>query len=160
MPNAGAKVLASDYPRWKCQGTQTTLQSVATGTPTAITMNGADDVDDLGIHDPVTNNSRFVIGLALGWWDIAGIVWWATGATATRRGAYIYKNGAAVAGVVNIGWAANGTAAGSASVEGLVQAGSSTDYVELMGYQDTGGALNTGVASPFRSMISALYQGA
>jgi hypothetical protein len=57
-------------------------------------------------------------------------------------------------------WAANGTAGGSASVPPTqVQATVSTDYVELMGFQDTGGNLATTVVSPFLSSVSLKYLG-
>jgi hypothetical protein len=160
MASAGDYVRASDTSCFNCSVTQTTGQTLSNNTFTAITFDAADDVDVLGIHDPVTLNSRFVIGLKLGWWEVSGMVWYAAGTTATRRGVAVALNGTRVPGGINVGWASNGTAGGSHSIPPVpVQATVSTDYVELMGFQDTGGNLATTVVSPFLSSVSLKYLG-
>jgi hypothetical protein len=96
---AGAKVDAGDLTPRYCFAYQSVAQSIPTGvvTFTGITMT-TDHVDTDSIHDTVSNTSRFVIGLKLGWWEISGCVAYAavaSGAVSETRRAGIVMNGAA-----------------------------------------------------------------
>lgn len=158
MANAGAPVYATDYQRWKCKVVQNTAQALAAATFTALTFDGADEVDDLGIHDPATNNSRLNIGLALGWWHVFGHF----------AGPNVSGSGARARILIN-GGSKNAYSAAAAvtatiggfrtlEVQALIPATLATDYVELHGFVDTAGS--TVVSGDLRSTLHALYLGA
>lgn len=168
MPSAGDTVRASDTTRYICKGIQTSVQSIPNASFTAVQFNGTDEVDNLGIHDPVTNNSQFVIGLKLGWWQVIGkYATTGTGTAASSRRTRILLNG--VTGQ-NGGYASTPTetvSTGTLTQGGfwtsesttLVQSTLSTDYVELYAFQDTGGAVNTTVSGDLRSTLICIYLG-
>jgi hypothetical protein len=162
MPNAGARILATDTARWYCRGSASTVQTgIANATFTPIAMGAADDVDTLGIHDPVTNNTRFNIGLALGWWQVQGIVAWTTTTAAKRYAAAIGLNGS-VAGVLgshNYVQASMADAINTLTFA-FVQATASTDYIEILGRHDLGvGVTTTTSVSGYRSAAHLTYLG-
>lgn len=164
MANAGARILAADTTRWYTKAVQNTVQSIPTGSFTALQFNGTDEVDNLGIHDPVTNNSRFVIGLALGWWYVqAKFACSATAAAQQRRSRLILNGGTGINGGYSGTpvYSATAMTGGFWTIESssVVQATASTDYVEVQGFQDSGGALNTVVSGDLRCQFIALYQG-
>lgn len=160
MPNAGAPVLVGDVARWYTVGEQSTLQSgIPNATFTAIQMNAADPVDTLGIHDPVTNNSRFVIGLALGWWWVHGNIAWGVTTAAKRYAAQLALNGAVIARTAAYAHASIADALNTQTM-GLVQAVAATDYVELMGRHDLGAGLTMSTSvSGYRSSLTCVYLG-
>lgn len=122
---------------------QTAAQSIPNATYTAVAFN-AEDVDSAGGHDNVTNNSRYT-AVYPGWYQVSG----ASGFVANAAGRRI------------TGWAVNGTTLtgsqlSSPNTGGVVDINVAartmlaylnvTDYVELLAYQDSGGALNTNSA--------------
>jgi hypothetical protein len=161
---AGAKVDAGDLTRYFCKGTQSSVQSIPNNTFTAVTFNGTDDVDNLGIHDIVTNNSRFVIGLKLGWWQVAGKYATSGSATGTARRSRFLLNGTTS---INGSYTATPSFSGTAMTGGfwtsesmsLVQTTLATDYIEFQAFQDTGGALNTTVSGDLRCQMVCIYLG-
>jgi hypothetical protein len=162
MPNAGARVLATDNARWYTRASQSTAQAgIANATFTAITFNAADDVDTLGIHDPVTNNTRFNIGLALGWWQVHGIVAWGTTTSGIRYASAIGLNGsnAGILGSHNYQHAATANALNTMAFT-FVQATTSTDYVELLARHDLGAGLTMSTSvNGYRSAMHITYLG-
>ena len=156
MPFAGEVVSASDTTFPYCFATQGSAQSLANNTLTASTLD-AESEDSLSIHDTVTLNTRFVIGRKLGVWLVTGLVTYATNATGTRR-AVIQLNGSDVNGAHSI--VPPGAALGTAQATGMVRATASTDYVELAGLQNSGGALNTTVSGSYRSSLALTWIGA
>ena len=160
MPNAGARILAGDNARWYCKATQSTVQTgIALGVFTPIQFNGTDDVDTLGIHDPVTNNTRFNIGLALGWWLVQGTIAWTTTTAAKRYASAIGSNGsvAGILGTHNYQHASLADALNTMTY-GFVQATASTDYIEIIGRQDAVATTSTSV-SGYRSAAHLTYLG-
>jgi hypothetical protein len=162
MPNAGARILATDTARWYTFGTQSTNQAgIVNATFTPIQMNGVDIVDTLGIHDPVTNNTRFNIGMALGFWQVIGTIAWGTTTAAKRYAAAIGFNGS-VSGVLGTH---NYVHAGMADAmntmcQGVIQATASTDYVELLGRHDLGAGLTMATSvNGYRSSLQCVYLG-
>jgi hypothetical protein len=136
---------------------QTVLQSLTTAVMTAITF----DVEDLDTnvagtsqHDNVTNNSRFTAVYA-GWYQVSGGVGVAS-STAGRRACR---------------WAVNGTFLNGSAVylpanpSGTCEVPSRThllylnvgDYVELQGYQDSGGSLNTATTTDTMSTMAVRW---
>lgn len=159
MPNAGAPVLVGDVARWYCKSTQSTAQAFGAAAFTLVNFDAADDVDNLGIHDPVTNNNRFNIGLALGWWLVIGTV--AFGA-ASGKGvrSRLIMNGVTS---VNGGYSSQPayTAAGAGFITctsiGLAQATAAADYVSLQAYTDV--ASSAIVSGDLRPSMTCIYQG-
>ena len=122
----------------------TALQSLATSTETPITFN-TEDFDVGALHDVSTNPTRFTVPAGgAGVYLLTGSITYATAASTVTRA----------------WWKKNGTTHVAGGVSGLTSAASSTslcvtalvtlaaaDYVELIGFQSTGGALNTGDAA-------------
>jgi hypothetical protein len=114
----------------------TTLQTITTGTPTAVTF-GNEDTDPLGWHDPVSNTSRITTGP--GTFLIGGGVRW-TGNATGRRKLWISQGSGLAA------WYTSDLPAGAADwdqfVCGMVWSGSAGEYWELRVLQDSGGNLD------------------
>lgn len=156
---AGARVLASDNARVYTKAIQNTPQAFGAATFTAMTFDGADEVDTLGIHDPVTNNSRLNIGLLLGWWLVIAHTPWG-GVSASGKRSRLVLNG--VTGI-NGGYVAipavTATTAGFQTTDSvaLVQATAAADYVQCQAYTDL--AASTQVSGDLRATFTAIYQG-
>lgn len=118
---------------------QTAAQSLANGAFTAITMDST-ILDTYGQHSNTTNNSRFTCQLA-GWYSVSGGVSYLTNTTGSR-GALIYKNGAALTQATGGIVAASNALHVAMTGEFLIQLAVG-DYVELYGWQNSGGALST-----------------
>jgi hypothetical protein len=133
---------------------QATNQSIANNTWTAITFgveDWDDDPDGTGGHSTSSNTSRY---------------------TARYPGVYLLGGGvgwaASSAGVRGTRWAKNGTALnGSSTLEPPTASGTAYyaaraikveldegDYVELFGFQNSGGSLNTTVATSEQPSMS------
>lgn len=114
-------------------------QSIASATPTALTFD-SETYDTNTIHDNVTNNSRLTAPIA-GKYVVHGTVQWDFSAAGNIRGMYFYKNGviyAALQFVPPTLAGANGNIVAGADIIDLAAG----DYVELLAFQDSGGALN------------------
>lgn len=126
-----------------CKARQATLQSIPSGAFTSITLDAEDvdtDVDGVGGHDNVTNNSRFTARYP-GYHSISGGCSFASNVTG-RRGVRVAVNGTAVNGstVVLAATIAASVVVGNDRNLVYLNVG---DYVELQAFQDSGGALNT-----------------
>lgn len=133
---------------------QTAAQSLTTSTWTSITF-GVEDVDNdfasTGGHSTVTNTSRYTAVYA-GWYFLGGGVAFASNATGIRATRWAI-NGSAV----------NGSQCTDSPITGnphnvpgrgkfvFLAVG---DYVELQGFQSSGGALNTAVSTDSQSSMS------
>lgn len=130
--------------------TQTTVQTLTTGVWTAISMD-ATVVDSYGMHSNVTNNTR-ATAIVVGWYLVSGAVAFAASATGTR-GARFAVNGSVVQATAQFG---PPTAAGSlaiAAVSKLIFLNVG-DYVEIQGVQNSGGNLNTLMATDLDSSLT------
>jgi hypothetical protein len=121
-------------------GRQTVAQSIANNAWTAAAWD-AEDSDTAGGHSTVTNTSRYT-GQYPGWYQLNTSMDWATSAAGTRA----------------LAWQTNGNSANRAGktqynpggfdtaqvTGGTVFLNGTTDYVEVMVWQNTGGALSTG----------------
>lgn len=126
---------------------QIVAQSIASGSFVAITFTAADvDQDFAGTfgHSNSVNTSRYTANYA-GWYEVSGAVAWAANATG-RRASQWFVNGAGVAGSQQ---ATPATAANDAEVPArtMMIYLNVNDYIELQGFQESGGALNTFVGS-------------
>lgn len=114
-------------------------QTIATGNPAQRIALDANLVDSDTGHSNTVNNTRYTAQVA-GWYAVSGVVSFAANATGARE-AFITKN----AGAIGTGAVALYPAAGA----GVTCVGTSTgliqlavnDYVELWGYQTSGGNL-------------------
>lgn len=120
-----------------------TTQSLTSATLTALSFNSEDH--DIGaLHDTAVNNSRLTIPAGFGGvYLIIGKVAFAANATGVRV-ARLHKNGALID--------TQSTHAATAATTQVVLVSSilvlvATDYIELIGYQDSGAPLNTGDAA-------------
>jgi hypothetical protein len=121
----------------------TTVQSITNNTPTPI-LYDAEDSDTHGGHSTSSNTSRYTAQVA-GWYLCSGNVSM-TGSATNRRGCWWRKNGADVAGTEAVISAGDDTAGLTIPARAKLIFLAVGDYVELVGYQDSGGPLNTVVA--------------
>lgn len=127
---------------------QNSVQSLANATLVAIQLNAFDvdsDVDGTGGHDTVTNNTRFTARYP-GWHWVSGGVGFATNGN-NWRAAELAVNGVPVNGSGVQVSAASTTAPTMVPARGgnlvYLDAG---HFVEIYGWQNSGGALNTAVS--------------
>ena len=123
--------------------------SIANTTTTVIALN-AEAYDTDTMHDPSTNNSR-VKATTAGTYQILGSIGWASNATG-RRLIYLRYNGSGSGETVEVDSNQNGAHYMQVSAQHVFTA---DQYVELLVYQSSGGALNTtssGIVMPALSM--------
>lgn len=125
-----------------------TTQSIATSTATAVVWN-TETSDSASIHSTSVNTSRATIPSGEGGtYIIVGYLDWAANATGIRQ-AYIRLNGTTVlTNEMDNAVAGGGT---TPQVVTAVYPLAATDYVEIIGNQTSGGALNINANS--RMMI-------
>lgn len=115
-------------------------QALADNTVVAITFTGADELDTDGFHNPSSNPTRVTPNVA-GWYRVTGSVWFAALTTPVRTAAYLRKNGGAASAPSSEDAAS--TRVHNRSITQLMSFNGTTDYVELLGLQDSAGANNT-----------------
>jgi hypothetical protein len=132
---------------------KTSNQSIANNTTTTITWD-AEVFDTNAFHDNSTNNSRMTIpaGYA-GKYAITGLVSWGSSATGYRI-VEIFKNGA-TNGFMWSGAMSQYYAVAAIKILDLAEG----DYVEIKGYQNSGGNLNAAGAAT-ESYFQIQYLGA
>lgn len=124
-----------------CRVTKSGNQSLTTDTWTAVAWD-TENHDTAAMHDTVTNNSRITAPTA-GVYLVGAVLSIAASADANPRGLRIRKDGATTVGealVYNsdpVGGAANTTI----NLVTMLEIGA-TEYVEVMAYQKSGGALD------------------
>lgn len=122
---------------------QTVTQTLTTATWTSITFT-TEDVDAAGGHSTSSNTSRYVIANA-GYVTVEFGVTFSGSSTAGQRGMRLAKNGTAIPqGRVLVNPAASGSTELMGAKTVAVAAG---DYIELQGYQTSGGNLDTAYVS-------------
>ncbi len=138
---------------------QRTLQAIATSTFTAITFDAEildTDVDSQSGHDNATNNTRWTCRYP-GYHWISGAYCCDVSATGGRY-AIIRINGVDQESTLGFtpGIASIATVAATRPTKIFMTAG---DYVELIGWQNSGGSLNTYVGSDYaRSSLDILWE--
>jgi hypothetical protein len=148
MPVAGGQIitaadmnraLAGGPERPLCIVTNTVVQSVLNNSVTTPLTWDTEVKDTHGWHSTSSNTSR-ITPLRAGWVEVKALIHWAGNATG-RRSTLAKKNG----GTANYGEIKAATSASGVSTV-LVreyEVNGSTDYLEIFGFQDSGGALNT-----------------
>jgi hypothetical protein len=121
-----------------CMATRSGTQSTLNATFTAVQFNGTDRYDTDSMHDPASNNTRITFNTA-GVYVVQGEMYWDANATGVRL-ARIRLNGATT---LNTAIVPNtGGSDGVATLVGCTYDFVVSDYIELLGYQSSGGALN------------------
>lgn len=152
-----ARWIATSFPgvgQLRCSAFHSTTQSLTTGVVAACALD-SESFDVGALHDTVTNNSRFTIPAGGdGVYVAIGSVYFAGSGAGTGRFLYLAVNGAQVEVV---GWPPNANNIRPQIVGTLsLVAG---DYLQLWAYQDSGGALNIGAASPNQTRLSVIKVG-
>jgi hypothetical protein len=124
-------------------------QSVPDATLTAITFT-TETFDSHGYHDTAVNNSRVTPTLA-GYYRFAGAYWSLAQTTPVNLDASIRQNGSSTTpgGIRQLGAATTN----SMWAETILAMNGTTDYVELMGFQDSAGAVTSAVSARFTSFF-------
>lgn len=136
------------------QGRQTATQSLANNTWAGITFT-TEDVDRDGMHSTSSNTSRWTAGTA-GRYEVSGVVAIDTNGTG-QRGSRVAVNGTAINGSRNIGPASSAAMnVPQHTVSVLLSPG---DYIELQGFQSSGGALSTFSSSEMMSLVYIRWVG-
>lgn len=131
--------------------THSTTQSLSTATVTTLSFD-TEHYDTWAMHDTVTNNSRLT-AVKPGVYLVGGHVEFPANATG-QRGLYIYLNGATyLAYAIHDAAAANETAVTVSTVDSF----NVGDYVELRGYQSSGGALNVNAVSRYTPVFHMTF---
>lgn len=117
--------------------THNTTQSITTATVTIVALN-TENFDSSTLHDTVTNNNRITVATS-GKYQVNAGVQWASN-TSGQRILGIRKNGTTVKEVEQ-NFAVAAIDGHSQSVSMIVSL-ASTDYVEMVVYQTSGGPLN------------------
>lgn len=125
---------------------QATTQTLANVTFTAINMDAETEDSPLNWHSTTVNNSRITPQIA-GEYEVIGYYSCAVNNTGDRA-AQIRKNGSSTGASPRTPYAAvpspkSNQVAGGVMCFGYVEMNGTTDYVELMGFQDSGGNLDT-----------------
>lgn len=142
-----------------CQLTANAATSLVNGVWTAVNFD-TEVIDTDSQHSTVSNTSRVVIGTTLGWYRCSGVVTFSGSATGSRYGAKLALNGTDVNGAQNLFANYSSSVQQTASLAAIfVQSTLSTDYVELLGFQSSGGAMNTQITSALRPCFSVEYMG-
>lgn len=138
-----------DPPRTRLRNTAT----VSTNTSTYTAMTWDTEVEDTdGMHSTSTNTSRITI-VTTGYYQLSGGIGWAANSTGQRR-AWWHVNGTGVlGGLVTIpAGTATEMAIPAATITLSLTAG---DYVELFGWQNSGGTLDMNPTTSFGSYAEA-----
>lgn len=130
----------------------TTATVLGTGAWTAIGMDSS-TFDNYGGHSNTTNNSRYTIQAA-GKYLVSGAVAYVGNGTGSR-GTKAEKNGAVVQGPYSLHTATT-TRAMSESTSGFIIPCVVGDYLELYGFQDTGGNLSTTITTDQASFFTII----
>lgn len=133
--------------------TQSAVQSLTSSAWTALTFDQS-VFDSYGGHSNVTNNSRYTAQVA-GWYIVFGCACVSANATGQRGGA-VAKNGTRVQGASALIQTTSALSPAPASPPCIVFLNAG-DYVEIQGYQNSGGAINTNSSADLDSSMTAVW---
>lgn len=127
--------------------------SLTTGTWTAIGMDSS-TFDNYGGHSNSTNNSRYTVQAA-GKYLVGGAVAVANNSSGSRA-AKVLKNGAVLQGPYSLVPPSSARPT-SVTVAGFIVPCAVGDYLELAGFEDSGGTLATVITSDQSSFFTVLF---
>lgn len=134
---------------------QTVAQSIPSGVLTALTLNLEvidTDIDGVGGHDNVTNNSRWTCR-----YPGVHLLGGGYGAAASSAGSRVVQylvNGIPVDACDVVSFSNSASIAARVCARAKLVTLGINDYVEIAGFQDSGGALNTSVVGSDRSNLT------
>lgn len=121
---------------------QTVAQSIPNGAFTALLLD-TEDIDRDGGHSTVTNTSRYTAQTA-GWYTFQGSINFTANVTGQRTIVFRPNGGAATTYKNKVQIPMAGTVgSGSVVTTATFSMNGTTDYVEILGWQNSGGALLT-----------------
>lgn len=132
---------------------QTASQNITNGTWTMIALDST-LVDTDSQHSNSVNNTRFTCQVA-GWYSVSGAVSFNTNATGAR-GAAIFKNGSALT-ITSGGLTAASNVIHIAPISEVLVPLNIGDYVELAGWQSSGGTITTANGTQYDSCLYARW---
>lgn len=141
---------AQDFYTPSCRIFNSASQSPANITETALTFD-SERFDTDNMHSTSVNTSRITINTA-GLYSIAGMMSWAANGTGIRQ-IGIRLNGATYVALVLV--ASSGAGAATLMNVGTLYRFAVNDYVELVGYQSSGGALAVAVNGNYSPEFTA-----
>lgn len=133
--------------------THSTTQSIPTASFTACLFD-TEVFDTDSMHSTSSNTSRFT-AVTAGLYEVAGMIAWA-GSSTGRRGGAFYKNGSIIAGTEVLQYASGTGSIALPMSDTSIYLGVG-DYIEMMAYQDSGGALNANVGGGAFSAFEARW---
>lgn len=141
-----------------CIVSRSTNQSATTATITPVAFD-AEQVDTDTMHSTVTNTTRITFTTA-GVYVLTGNVSWASNATGFR-GLFIYRAGGAypIGNRIASEWRTANNGDVTEMTVSRTYKFAAADFVELVGYQTSGGALNMLASGGFASTFSAAWVG-
>ncbi len=137
-----------------CQLRQTVVQSLTNNTWVSLNFD-AEDEDSAAGHSTSSNTSRYTAQYA-GWYLCGGVASISFNATGVR-GARFAINGTAHNASRALIPAIGATFGDGVAAPGTLLFLNSNDYVELQGFQNSGGSLNTEVAVAAQSAMSVVW---
>jgi hypothetical protein len=158
--NAGARdVMAFLLARPMAELVQAVSQSPATAVWTSITFDSeqldSDPTGGTGGHDNAVNNSRFT-AVYPGWYVFGGGVSFAANVTGLRGARWLYNGSVVTGGEILIATTPTTGVIVPARIKRIYL--SPGDYVELQGFQNSGGALATSVAAETQSSMTVAWE--
>ncbi|MEV6833470.1 hypothetical protein AB0N17_02895 [Streptomyces sp. NPDC051133] len=136
-------------------GTQGTTQSVTSSSWTALTLD-TEQVDSYGGHSTSSNTSRYIAQVA-GVYAVCGVASWASSATGVR-GTRLHVNGSVVQGSAQMTLPSGDSGSAIATPVRTVRLAAG-DYVEVAGWQSSGGALATTVTTDVACALWVCWSG-
>jgi hypothetical protein len=122
-----------------CSLTNTAAQSFANNTETAVIFD-SEEFDTDGFHSNVTNNTRITIPSGKGgYYNLVGQITFQANSSGSVRTASFFKNGTQIAQMT---LNQQGAAANTIILLNKIVSAVATDYFEIKGEQNSGGALN------------------
>ncbi|MGY0232749.1 hypothetical protein [Longispora urticae] len=131
---------------------QSVAQSVPNATFTGITFTGTDIKDTDGMHNPAVNPSRFT-AVTAGWYLVQATLSYAANSTGLRIVGFMLNADGVVHYAQQLPTVTTGGSATTLTTSGMVLLAAG-QYVEVVGYQTSGGGLNTGTNE---TRFQALY---
>jgi hypothetical protein len=152
-PTGATGPAGSPAARYGVRAKRTTTQSINNTTWTVVAFDAADDFDDDAMHDTSTNNGRLIAKTA-GTYLIIANVGFVTNSTGLRYAAF-RVNGGGDEGTHGIAFTPGHGSGGVQMNLSTVLTLALNDYVELLVFQSSGGALTTDAfdGSPHFEMV-------
>jgi hypothetical protein len=136
-------------------GTQSTAQSLGNSTWVAMGLDTSQS-DTYSGHSNTVNNSRYVPQQP-GWYLAAGVVAFALNATGARA-ARLQMNGSAIKGAAGMTQSSGGANdCAIVSPTRPIFCNGTTDYIEVAGWQGSGGALNSATDPDLSSSLAVWW---